>query len=325
MMRKFLFAICTAIVSSLAIASTHTTQPAHADRVNYTIRARNASGDPAANFDVLIVGPIGSPFRVSKHQTAANGEVVISLPGPGRYHATTMHAQLGEIDHFTIDTSFKSMSHDVRTTKTSIRCLARFYNRDTSEAVTRGSAIPLGKDVPRFTMGEELGVFFPSKSGSLSQEFRMEIPGYRNTNLRTWISNDRRLSLNFLQVTVEPVKKLIVPGVQDITKLKLDGMIRMINRDRIVVGNTSTISVNLVYSGGTNLKSAGAATVEIKDPNGNRVYVDTYSTPLPLNEYAEKRIDIKPKMAGKYTVTVNATGEGKSKWTGEFSFVANSK
>jgi hypothetical protein len=37
------------------------------------------------------------------------------------------------------------------------------------------------------------------------------------------------------------------------------------------------------------------------------------------------KLDVKPEMMGKFTVSVTANGDGSAKWSGTFAFTANAK
>ena len=115
----------------------------------------------------------------------------------------------------------------------------------------------------------------------------------------------------------------VVASQQNKGKIKLSGMIRMSNNNRIAIGLASSVSVNLMYSGGQNLNSSAKATVVIKDPKGTVVANQTYSQLLNLNTYKEKKFDLKPLLAGKNSVTVSADGEAKTHWGGTFTFTVN--
>lgn len=117
---------------------------------------------------------------------------------------------------------------------------------------------------------------------------------------------------------------LAVPQ-QKPSPVKLDGMIRMANHDRLEVGDVAPIRVRLMHTGGTGAKSLAKVTVVVKLPNGSVLSQGTQDVQVPFNEYAETNFDFLFQSAGKYTATATATGENGSKWTGNFSFTTVAK
>lgn len=107
--------------------------------------------------------------------------------------------------------------------------------------------------------------------------------------------------------------------------IKLAGYIRMASKNYAVVGSTSTVIVNIRYSGGSNLNSSGKVVVTVKNPNGKVVATKTFNSLLLLDKSMEYRLDVKPDIAGKYSVSVAATGDGSAKWSGTFNFTVNAK
>ena len=112
---------------------------------------------------------------------------------------------------------------------------------------------------------------------------------------------------------------------QKTSPVKLDGMIRMANHDRLEVGDVAPIRVRLMHTGGTGAKSLAKVTVVVKLPNGSVLSQGTQDVQVPFNEYAETNFDFLFPSAGKYTATATATGESGSKWTGNFSFTTFGK
>ncbi len=106
-------------------------------------------------------------------------------------------------------------------------------------------------------------------------------------------------------------------------KYTLDGMIRTSNKDREEVGGLVTINVGLLYAGGRADPTRGHSVVTIKRPDGSTILDQSSNIDLPLNEYANRNYDIRPNMAGTYTVSVRAEGEDRSSWNGRYSFVVH--
>ena len=99
----------------------------------------------------------------------------------------------------------------------------------------------------------------------------------------------------------------------------------MASKNYAVVGAKSTVLVNIRYSGGKNPKLPGKILVNVKNPKGKVVATQTFSSSLRLDESMGFRLDVIPDMAGKYSVTVSATGGASAKWDGTFAFTTNAK
>ncbi len=112
---------------------------------------------------------------------------------------------------------------------------------------------------------------------------------------------------------------------QKTSPVRLDGMIRMANHDRLAVGDTAPIRVRLMHTGGTGAKSLAKVMVVVKLPNGSTVNQGTQDIQVPFNEYAEANFDFNFPSAGRYTAIATATGENGSKWSGNFSFTTFGK
>ena len=103
----------------------------------------------------------------------------------------------------------------------------------------------------------------------------------------------------------------------------LDGMIRTSNKDREEVGGLVTINVGLLYSGGRASSTRGHSVVTVTRPDGSTILDQSSNMDLSLNEYANRNYDIRPNMAGTYTVSVRADGEDRSTWNGRYTFIVH--
>ena len=112
---------------------------------------------------------------------------------------------------------------------------------------------------------------------------------------------------------------------QKVTPVKIDGLIRMANRERLEVGDNAPIRVKLMHTGGTTGKSPARVTVVITTPTGATLNQGTQDMQAPFNDYAEALFDFTFPSAGKYTAVATATGENGSKWTGSFTFTTYAK
>ena len=112
---------------------------------------------------------------------------------------------------------------------------------------------------------------------------------------------------------------------QNIAPIKLDGMIRMANRERLEVGDVAPIRVRLMHTGGTSGKTLAKVTVIVTTPTGATLNQGTREVQVPFNEYIDANFDFLFPVAGNYKVTATATGDNGSKWTGSFSFTTFSK
>ena len=109
-------------------------------------------------------------------------------------------------------------------------------------------------------------------------------------------------------------------GPQSHGRYSLDGMIRTTNKDREEVGGLVTIDVGLLYSGGTVPVTKGHSVVTITRPDGSTIVNESSQHDLGLNQYSRKEYDVRPNMAGVYTVIVKADGEDNTRWTGKYTF-----
>jgi hypothetical protein len=101
---------------------------------------------------------------------------------------------------------------------------------------------------------------------------------------------------------------------------KLDGLIRLTNKDRNEAGDMVPVYVGLLMSDTQNLRGQGSANIEVLAPNGSRVYSKSQSVELLLNEYASSTHDVRTTIPGVYTVVVSATGQDSNRWDGKFTF-----
>ena len=112
---------------------------------------------------------------------------------------------------------------------------------------------------------------------------------------------------------------------QKVAPVKLDGFIRMANKERLEVGDVAPIRVKIMHTGGTTGKSPAKVTVVITAPNGSTLNQGSKDVQVPFNDYAETSFDFLFPSAGKYTAVATATGENGSKWTESFSFTTYAK
>jgi hypothetical protein len=106
---------------------------------------------------------------------------------------------------------------------------------------------------------------------------------------------------------------------------KIDGVIRLTNKDRIEAGDVVPINVGLYLSKGFFERSQCNSTVNISGPNGSGLLSDARTIKFVLNEYTMTTYDFSPKVPGTYTVTVvatmpNGSRDQKSRWDGKFTF-----
>jgi hypothetical protein len=115
------------------------------------------------------------------------------------------------------------------------------------------------------------------------------------------------------------------PGSQSKDQSKLDGLIRLPNKDRIEAGDVVSVNVGLLLSKGYSESSQCISTVNISGPSGAGVLSDSRNVKLTLNDYAFNTYDISARVAGTYTVSVsavmtNGSGVQNSRWDGKFTF-----
>lgn len=121
-----------------------------------------------------------------------------------------------------------------------------------------------------------------------------------------------------------PAPKTPIPAPKAIVIAKLEGKVKVSGQE-LVVGSLASVTVSLRYLGGTNPKATTSALVVIRDPKGKLVLNQSYSQLLSSNIFGDKRIDFKPMVAGKYSLTAIATADGFPKWKETIEFSAGSK
>ncbi len=110
-----------------------------------------------------------------------------------------------------------------------------------------------------------------------------------------------------------------------VSPVKLDGMIRLANKERLEVGDAAPIRVRLMHTGGTSGNSPAKVTVVVTTPTGATLNQGTRDVQVPFNEYGESNFDFLFPVAGTYKATATATGENGSKWIGSFTFTTFAK
>ena len=319
--------LLSAIVTVASIAGVALAQ--RGDNTRVMTLVRDNSGQPVQNASVKFFGPFGSNNRRGDYSVSTNryGEVEQML-SPGRYLVFASDENRGSTSTTYVvsdRTSTGNLDLRLRTTR---RPTIQFVlmSDDRNEPISNAN-------IEVFTNETGKRDSFRSRGEGITQ---YEIPGSMSGGRFELAVTSRDFdtvtkTLNFrprtdTSNTVVYIQMRRKTGLRNDngTKyqrgFKLDGLIRLTNKDRNEAGDMVPVYVGLLMSDTQNLRGQGSANIEVLAPNGSRVYSKSQSVELLLNEYASSTHDVRTTIPGVYTVVVSATGQDSNRWDGKFTF-----
>ncbi len=318
--------------------------------VKYTVLTQKLEAVPSAK--IVIVGPIGSLFFPQARVTDDKGKLELQLV-TGEYYFFIEEPTIGyAYNHFhikegvEIDAPLVPFSNPPELT-------VYTFDRDTSAPlfnINVSATLPMGKSVSGTSSSGTYSIPFDWNDPAAGLTVTIQHAKYDDFQK---VYDQPRSSFWLVPMTkgtkrvrqtpkpaepekvpppitkpaqkIDPIPSGPPPKKVDTNAIKLGGYIQMASKNYAVIGAKSTVLVNIRYSGGTQSKLPGNILVAVKNPKGKVITTQTFSTSLVLNKSMGYRFDVKPDMVGKFTVSVDATGDGSAKWNGTFTFTANAK
>jgi hypothetical protein len=297
---------------------------------------RDNSGIPVQGASLKFFGPLGVGNRRSEMSTftGRNGDSD-KMMAPGRYLVFASDNERGN-DTRTFDVSNRgaitSLDLRLRTTRRpTIQFVVMSDDRNEPvsnaniEVVNRGT----GKRDSLRSNGSGITPYeLVNRSNGGKFEVRISSADFDTTNVNiSFVPNaDTSSTVAYVQLR----RKTGLNGGSNSTSQskdqpKIDGIIRLTNKDRIEAGDVVPINVGLYLSKGFFERSQCNSTVNISGPNGSGLLSDARTIKFVLNEYTMTTYDFSPKVPGTYTVTVvatmpNGSRDQNSRWDGKFTF-----
>ena len=297
---------------------------------------RDNSGVPIQGASLKFFGPFGVANRRSELSTftGRNGESD-KMMSPGRYLVIASHNERG-IDSRTFDVSSRgavtSLDLKLRTTR---RPTIQFVvmSDDRNEPVSNANIEVVNRETgKRDTLRSSGNGLTPYELANRSNggkfDVRISSADFDTTNLNVSFSANTDTSSSIAYVQLR--RKTGLSGGPNSSNQskdlpKIDGVIRLTNKDRIEAGDVVPINVGLYLSKGFYERSQCISNVTITGPDGGALLSDARTIKFVLNEYTMTTYDISARMPGTYTVTVKATmpngsRDQDSRWDGKFTF-----
>lgn len=301
-----------------------------------------------SDVNLQVVGPQGSPYRPLRAVTDKDGNASIALPGAGVYCLYGNRSDMSVIERRIFlaekDSGVIDLPAVIAPPGADHSLQAYFIDQSTCVPLMNVSVKGLNDSMgPQptaidLTSNENGGIELSMPTLS-TWPLTISIEGYvtRTEKLRA-LGNAPGSTILILPLVpgdtkptppVKPENPVIITNPTVPTKpvkrekVRLDGIIRQVTKDRIEVGKKTTVSVGYLYFGGTNPNSTCRTHVVIKGPDGAVIADDKCTESLSLTSCQEHKYDVIPALPGTYTVKVYAQGEGKSVWAYTYKFVAN--
>ena len=319
------------ILALATVTGMATAQRGYTTRVNTLVR--DGSGQPVQGATVKFFGPFGNRERqtTTSDSTGRNGQSDITLT-PGRYLVTATNDDRG-IASTTFDVTDRSeFAHLDMRLHTTRRPTIQFVlmSDDRNEPVANADIEVFSDETGRrdtVRMRNGIGVYDVPGSGR-GGRFDVSIMSNDFDTVNKTITFRPRTDTSSLVYYLQLRHK---SGLRDRDNQpsrhygKLDGMIRMSNKNRIQSGDLATVNVGLLMSETRNERGTCISTVNITAPNGSGISSDAKNVALSLNEYTTTQYDVHTSMPGTYTVSVSAimvssSGVQDSRWDGRFTF-----
>ncbi len=297
---------------------------------------RDNSGVPIQGASLKFFGPFGVANRRSEMSTftGRNGESD-KMMSPGSYLVIASHNERGIVSRtFDVSSRGSVTSLDLRL-RTTRRPTIQFVvmSDDRNEPISNANIEVVNRETGKRdnlrSNGSGLTPYeLVNRSNGGRFDVRISSADYDTTNLNVSFSANTDTSSSVAYVQLRRKTGLSVPpnsSYQSKDQPKIDGVIRLTNKDRIEAGDVVPINIGLYLSKGFYERSQCIATVNITGPNGSGVLSDSRTIKFVLNEYTMTKYDISTKVPGTYTVTVKATMPNgsrdlDSRWDGKFTF-----
>ena len=319
------------ILAFATITGIATAQRGYTTRVNTLVR--DGSGQPVQGATVKFFGPFGNRERqtTTSDSTGRNGQSDMTLT-PGRYLVTATNDDRG-IASTTFDVTDRSeFAHLDMRLHTTRRPTIQFVlmSDDRFEPITNADIEVFTSETGRrdnVRMRNGLSVYeIPGSTQGGRFDVSIMSPDFDTVNktINFRPRTDTSSMVYYLQMRHKS-------GLRDRDNQpsrnygKLDGMIRLTNKNRIQAGDLVTVNVGLLLSETRNERGTCISTVNITAPNGTGISSDAKNVSLSLNEYANNQYDVRTSMPGTYAVSVSAimvsqSGVQSSRWDGRFTF-----